>query len=292
MIGTKTRVYGVIGHPVGHSLSPLMQNHCLERTGADGIYAAFEVEPERLGDMVRGAEAMGFGGINVTVPHKQQVIQYLKETDRIAAAIGAVNTLVPVPGGFKGYNTDAPGLKRAIEEAGVTISGEMCILLGAGGAARAAAFMLAEEGAARILILNRSLEKAVSLAEDVNRVSGRSVAEGLTLESYREISEGSYLAVQCTSVGMHPHTGHAPIEDEAFYRRIHTGVDIVYTPAMTRFMQLTKAAGGRTVGGLDMLIYQGVIAYELWHPELKVDQETIAQIRNMLREQLEGTERP
>lgn len=287
-INGSTKVYGVIGNPISHSLSPMMQNLYLERTGLDGVYAAFRVEEEQLGAMISGAAAMHLAGINVTVPHKQKVMDYLKEIDASAKAIGAVNTLVPIKGGFKGYNTDAEGLKRAIQEAGIRIRGQNCILLGAGGAAKAAAYVLAREGAKIIYVLNRSRERAELLAEEINRLFDRKVMIALALTEHDQIPLDAYLAVQTTSAGMYPNVDQAPIEDPAFYQKVRTAVDIVYTPAETRFMKYVKAAGGKAVGGLDMLIYQGLIAFELWNPGVSVDTETIETAKKQMRQLLEG----
>lgn len=286
MINGKTKVCGVMGCPVGHSMSPAIQNLFAEKTGADLVYVPFEVTEDQVEAAVKGAFALNLQGVNVTVPHKQNVIPYLKEIDEAASAIGAVNTLVRMEGGFKGYNTDAAGLGRAMKEAGIFPKKQDCILIGAGGAAKAAAYLLAKEGASSIYVLNRSLEKAEALAMEMNRKIGRTILQAKTLEQFQELPQKKYLAVQCTSVGMHPHTDRAPIEDPEFYQMIHTGVDVIYTPMETKFMKLVKEAGGKAVNGLNMLLYQGIEAFELWNPDKKVDAETAAQARQRMMEQL------
>lgn len=284
----KTRVCGLIGNPVEHSMSPLMHNYYIERTGTNLVYAPFHVENDKVGDAVRGAFALGILGLNVTVPHKQAVMEYLADIDEDARAIGAVNTLVYTEHGYKGYNTDGAGFKRSLDTAGISTGGQDCIMLGAGGAAKAVAYTLAKYGANIIYLLNRSLEKAESLAAYINQVFGREVVVPLALSDFVAIpfKEKGYLAVQTTSVGMHPNVNAAVVEEEAFYRLIHTGVDIVYTPARTRFMKLVEAAGGWAMNGLDMLLYQGIISYELWNPGVKVDKETIGAARRMILERL------
>ena len=157
-----------------------------------------------------------------------------------------------------------PGLYRAMCEDGVEIAGERVLILGAGGVARAVAILAAEKKAAEIIILNRTREKAARIAEEVNGLGGRQLAGALALEEYASLPEGNYLAIQATNVGMFPKTGEAVIEDAAFYRKIHTGYDLVFNPARTRFMSLVQQSGGRAFGGLKMLLYQGIIAYELW----------------------------
>lgn len=286
----RTKVYGVMGDPIEHSMSPLMHNFYARRTGKDLVYVPFHVNRGTVEAAVKGAFALNIQGINVTVPHKQDVMKCLEAIDEDAVAIGAVNTLVRTEHGYKGYNTDGAGLKRAMDEAGISVAGENCILLGAGGAAKAAAYILAKYGAEVVYILNRSVEKAAALADYINGLAGRAVLIPLKLNEYDQIpqEEKGYLAVQSTSVGMHPHEEDVIIEDTAFYKRIHTAVDIVYTPSCTKFMKMVQAAGGKAINGLDMLLYQGLIAYELWNPDVKVDKDTIDTVRDMILAYLHG----
>lgn len=283
-----TKVCGVMGCPIEHTMSPMMHNFYSECTGVDMVYEAFHVEPERVGDAVRGAYALGLTGLNVTVPHKQAVMEYLSDIDEGAKTIGAVNTLVRVADGYKGYNTDAEGIWRAMQKAGMTVQGRVCILIGAGGAAKAAAYILAREGAKKVYVLNRSLEKAEVLAGEINRQMNRPVLYPLQLDQWREIEESGCLAVQTTSVGMHPQVDAAPIEDGAFYQKLDQAFDAIYTPMETRFMKLAKEAGAKTANGLDMLLYQGIIAYELWNPDVKITEETADQARELLKNWLGG----
>lgn len=260
-----TRVCGLIGNPVEHTMSPAIQNTLASAMGENLVYVPFRVPAGQVKEAVEGALALNLLGCNVTVPYKSDVMPYLSEVDGLAEKIGAVNTLVRVPGGFKGYNTDMPGLYRAMCEDGVKIENEEVLILGAGGVARAVAMLLAEKGAARAFLLNRTVEKAKELAEEVNRIAGREFACALALEEHRRLSgEKAYLCIQATNVGMFPKTEEAVIEDEAFYRKLHTGYDLIFNPAKTRFMELTQKAGGRAFNGLKMLLWQGVIAYELW----------------------------
>lgn len=288
MINGKTRVCGVMGYPVGHSMSPLMHNLYARRTGTDLEYVPFSVEPGRLEAAVRGAFGLNILGLNVTVPHKQEVMKYVCETDEAARAIGAVNTLVRMDSGYKGYNTDAPGLLRAMREQQISIGGETCILLGAGGAAKAAAYILAREGAARVYLLNRSVGRAGELAEYINDLFGRAVMVPMVTDGWREIPETSCLAVQTTSVGMYPDCQDVVIGEPEFYRKLHTAVDVIYTPMETRFMKLAKEAGAKTMNGLSMLLYQGVIAFELWNSGVTVPENVIEEAREQLLDFLEG----
>jgi shikimate dehydrogenase len=152
-----------------------------------------------------------------------------------------------------------------MSEDGVGIEGEKVLVLGAGGVARAVTMLLADRGAARIILLNRTVEKAQKIADEVNACFGVDKVGALPLEGYRTLPEGeSYLCIQATNVGMFPDTQKAVIEDADFYARIHTGYDLIFNPARTRFMELVEGAGGRAYNGLKMLLYQGIIAYELW----------------------------
>jgi len=286
MISGKAMVCGVIGNPVGHSLSPLMQNFYGEALGLDFIYVPCNVPDDEVGTAVKGIYALGFEGINVTVPHKQRVMPWLLEIDDAARCIGAVNTLVRIDGGYKGYNTDAAGLYRAMTGQGITIKGQDCLLIGAGGAAKAVSYMLMKEKAASVTVLNRTLEKAEDLAREMNRQFGTDTMRAMALEDYLKLEKDGYLAIQTTSVGMYPKVGHAPIEDPEFYKKIKTAVDIIYTPAETKFMEYVRAAGGKAINGLDMLIYQGIIAFELWNPEVTVPEDVIRRVREMMMEQL------
>ena len=229
-INGKTRTCGLIGNPVEHTLSPMIHNTLAEMFGHNLVYVPFPVEKGRAAEAVTGASALGILGLNVTVPYKSEVIPCLREVDSLAVSIGAVNTLVSVSDGYKGYNTDMEGLYRAMTAEGVKLAGEEIILLGAGGASRAVAYLCAVKQAKRVYMLNRTVDKAKLVA-----------------------------------VGLYPNGDQAVIEDEAFYRRIHTGFDLIYRPWETRFMKLVRENGGQAYNGLKMLLYQGVIAYELWN---------------------------
>ncbi|MCM1045977.1 MAG: shikimate dehydrogenase [Candidatus Gastranaerophilales bacterium] len=260
-----TRTCGLIGNPVEHTMSPVIHNTLAAATGENLVYVPFHVPQGHVEEAVKGAWALNVLGVNVTVPYKSEVIPFLCELDPLAKQIGAVNTLVRTEGGFKGYNTDMPGLYRAMCGDGVRLENEDVLILGAGGVARAVAILLAKKGAATVTILNRTVDRADKIAEEVNVLTGRDFARALPLEGYRELSDTrKYLAVQATSVGMFPHTEDVIIEDDRFYDKIHTGYDLIFNPLKTRFMELVQAHGGRAFNGYRMLLYQGVIAYELW----------------------------
>lgn len=272
MIDGQTRTCGIIGNPVEHTLSPMIHNSLAARCGHNLVYVPFPVEEGQAGEAVKGAYALNILGMNVTVPYKSEVINKLAEVDALAARIGAVNTLVRVDGGYKGYNTDMSGLRRAMLSEGIHIEGEEIILLGAGGAARAVAYLCADQSAGRVYLLNRTLGKAQEIAEEVNGSFGREVISPLLLSDYAKLPDKQFLAIQATSVGLEPHNNEVIIEDAAFYQKVHTGFDLIYKPFDTRFMQLVREAGGAAYNGLKMLIYQGIDAYELWN-NVKLDDD-------------------
>ncbi len=282
-IDGRTKICGLIGNPVEHTLSPMIHNTLAGRMGHNLVYVPFPVEQGRVAEAVAGADALGVLGLNVTVPYKSEVIAALKETDALARRIGAVNTLVRAAGGYKGYNTDMEGLYRAMAGEGIPIEGEQIILLGAGGAARAVAHLCAVKGAQKVYMLNRTLNRAQTVAEEVNRAAGREIVCPMCMEDYGRIPEGKYLAVQGTSVGLAPHNEDVVISDAAFYEKVHTGFDLIYSPWETKFMRLVKEHGGKAFNGLKMLLYQGIIAYELWN-EVQVSEADAEAVYGKLRE--------
>lgn len=278
-INAKTKLLCLLGNPVEHSLSPVIHESLSKIKEHNFAYMAFRVEEEALGDAVKGLTALGAKGANVTVPHKRAVMEYLKEIDEKASLIGAVNTLVPVPGGLKGYNTDMPGLWRAMEYDGITLKGKNAVVIGAGGASNAVLCMLLEAGAKNILLLNRSKEKALSLAEHfMTAYPERKITVASYEEKYLERMDEiggneKWLAIQATSVGMHPNVTVSAIENPAFYEKIEIGYDLIFNPAKTKFMELVEAQGGKAFNGLKMLLFQGIMAYELWTGDTITDED-------------------
>lgn len=282
-IGGHTRLCGLIGNPVEHTVSPLIHNTLAGLLGHDLVYVPFHVEKNRLMDAVKGAYGLNILGLNVTVPYKSDVLGALAQIDPLAKKIGAVNTLVRTEGGYKGYNTDISGLYRAMKSDGIEIGGEEIVLFGAGGAARAAAFLCGEKKAKKVWLLNRSPEKAESLADEVNRAFERECMEAMALSDYEKLPSRPLLAIQGTSVGLHPNVERAVIEDPEFYRQIHTAYDLIYNPEETRFMRRVRQAGGKAYNGLKMLLYQGIAAYELWN-KAEVAQDMVQEVYRLLQE--------
>lgn len=265
-INGKTRLLGLLGDPVQHTMSPLIHNTLSDILDIDEVYVPFHTHAEGLGTAVRGAYELNILGMNATVPHKNNIMNYLVDIDEGARAIGAVNTLVRVDGGYKGYNTDMMGLSRELDTYGVDLQEKNTVILGAGGAAKAVAYMCMNKGAEKVYILNRTLAKAQAIADDMNAHFGRNAVKAMELASYGELQDREgYVVFQSTSIGLAPNVDAVVIDDPEFYSRVKVGIDLIYNPFETRFMKLCREAGASAYNGLRMLLYQGIIAYELWN---------------------------
>ena len=284
-ISGTTGVLGLIGNPVRHTMSPLIHNTISEALDRDLVYLPFPVE-EDVAAAVRGAYRLGIRGLNVTVPHKTAVMDALVSVDEKAKIIGAVNTLVPVEGGYKGYNTDMPGLGRALAKRGIRLAGQQVVILGAGGASRAVAALALSEGAKQVYLLNRSKEKAEALAVHMNSFFKGERLTPLALSEYPKIPDIPSIFFQCTSLGLRAEDG-LLISDEDFYHKAIYGYDLVYNPAETPFLKMLGGLGIPCDNGLSMLLYQGIIAYELWTGE-KITDELAELVQNRLERHLYG----
>ena len=259
-----TRVLGVFGHPIAHSLSPVMHNAAIQALNIDYIYVPFHVLPEDLGKAVEGIRAMEIAGVNVTIPHKERVIEYLDEVSEYSRLIGSVNTITNVDGHLKGDTTDGPGFLRSAEAAWGKLDGSKVLVLGAGGSAKAISFALARIGC-EIVIANRTRQRAVELASGL----GKAFETGTfrVVEDDRQaLSEeilGVDLVVNTTSLGMHPDVGGIPIEPDLLRKGLLV-YDLVYNPARTRLVVEAQRRGANAVSGLKMLVYQGALSFEMW----------------------------
>jgi shikimate dehydrogenase len=263
-----TRVLGVFGCPVEHSLSPPMHNAALARLGLSYVYVAFPVRPEDLEQALRSLPALGVVGVNLTIPHKERALGQVDEVTDEAREVGAVNTVHCVDGRLIADNTDGRGFYQPLVEAGLDPRGRVVIVLGAGGAARSVVFRLARAGAAKIWIANRSLERAERLATAV-AASGYGAHRATPLQmddlgSLERAIRGSELLVQTTRVGMHPEVESIPaVPLDALHRELFV-YDLVYNPAETALMAEARKRGCRVLGGAKMLVYQGAAAFERW----------------------------
>lgn len=252
---------GVIGDPIAHSKSPAMHNAALRELGLEGEYVAIYVTPQRLGDMIRSVREDGYRGINVTIPHKENVMPYLDELGEDARRIGAVNTIVNENGRLIGRNTDGIGYVRSLkEEAAAELTGRRIVVIGAGGAARGIVHALAAEAPDRITLLNRTTQRAEELAREWSDLID---LVALPADRAAQALEGADLVINTTSVGMHPHVDGLPF-DPALLRGTEIVSDLIYNPLETRLLRLARERGCRTHGGLGMFVYQGAYALEYW----------------------------
>lgn len=261
-----TKVVGILGWPVSHTLSPVMHNTAFAALNLNWIYVPLPIAPDQIKDAVRSLRTFNFMGANVTVPHKQAIMRYLDEIDPVARNIGAVNTIAIDPNGkTHGYNTDSDGFLQSLLEAGFDPHGARCLVLGAGGAARAVVYSLASAGAEAIAVYNRTVERAAFLAEDLKTpFSGVKFSfETLLPESLRQANHSFDLVVNTTLLGMTPqhHATPWPVDIPLPNAAI---CDLVYNPLKTRFLQQAEEAGLKTIDGLGMLINQGARSFEIW----------------------------
>jgi shikimate dehydrogenase len=263
VISGKTKVCGIIGDPIEHTLSPAMQNAAFNNLGLDYAYLPFKVAESNLGEALRGLKALDFVGVNVTIPHKVAVIPLLDELDGLAQHIGAVNTIVNRGGILKGYNTDASGFYQALAANKIKVSKKKVVIIGAGGAARAIAFTLADKGA-ELMILNRSLGPVKTLGEHVFQSFRTEVKTGqLSFDNLKAALEESDILVNTTSAGMSPNVTETPVPRRLLKKGLIV-FDIVYNPLKTRLLREAEEKGAQVIGGLDMLVKQGAAAFELW----------------------------
>ncbi len=281
MVDGKTQVLGVIGDPIEHTFSPAMHNAGLNELGLNYIYLPFHVKDDMLGECIQGAKAMGIKGLNVTIPHKSNVIKHLDDIDSVASMIGAVNTIQFIydednessnqDNGInvrtKGFNTDGYGCVRAIEEK-TSIKDKKVSITGAGGAARAVAFQIANSGIDELSILNRNLSKAQSLANDL-KTNLKSIDIDISINAYdleelkRELSD-SDIFIDTTPIGMYPNVDDKPVASADMLHEDLLVNDIVYTPMKTSLIREAELANAEVVYGYKMLLYQGIRSFEIW----------------------------
>lgn len=262
-VNSHTKQLAIIGDPVEHSFSPAMHNFISERMNNNYIYTAWHVTPENLGDAIRGMRALGVRGINVTAPHKVEVMKYLDVVSDDAKMLGSVNTVVNRDGMLYGYNTDSDGFYMSLEKAGIEIKGKKLLIIGAGGVVKPTLMRLIKEKPEAVTVVNRTRSRAEALSDKIYEQMGYRVKT--------EIDEPDFdVIINTTSAGMEPKEHIMPtdeiddIKDLSFINENTAVVDMIYNPEMTRFLKYAKEKGAKTLNGLGMLIYQGIIAYELF----------------------------
>ncbi len=266
-IDTNTGILGLIGYPLGHSISPLIHNYSLKKMNLNYVYLAFELKPDIFYKGIEGLKALNIKGFNITIPYKKKILSHLDQVDQIADNIGAVNTVVNNDGKLKGYNTDAYGFKKMLEKDGdFSIQGKKALIVGAGGASRSAGTVLCESGIKELYILNRTRDKAENLAqiwkEKYPDVFIKS--EELNIDFYKPLMKKIDLLIDTTPVGMEPEVDVKPVIDRDCFHSSMLVVDLVYNPPQTTILKAAKKSGARTLNGMPMLLYQAAEAFKLW----------------------------
>jgi len=261
-VSGETKLCAVIGDPVEHSLSPCIQNAAFHHLGLDYVYVAFTVKRDALGEAILGVKSLGIFGLNVTMPHKVDIIPYLDGLDETAQRVGAVNTVLNDMG-LVGFNTDALGAMNALKTHEGNLGDRKVVILGAGGASRSISFAIAEE-ARELVILNRTLERAGALASRISSDMDRQVRWGMLSNDvlHEELMDADVL-VNATLVGMRPNDSETLV-DRSLLREHMVVFDLVYNPLETRLLREAKSIGARTIDGLTMLVYQGAASFEIW----------------------------
>ena len=281
MVDGKTKILGVIGDPIEHTFSPVMHNAGLDALNLNYIYLPFHVKPDRLNECIEGAKSFGIQGLNVTIPHKTNVMKHLDEIDQVASMIGAVNTIQfnfdennessnqnnETSVTTKGFNTDGYGCVRAIKEK-TSINNKKVTITGAGGAARAVAFQIASSGIDELSILNRNFAKAESLANDLeSNLSEAGIditVNGCEIENLKRELDSSDIFIDTTPIGMYPNVDDKPIASADMLHEELVVNDIVYTPMETSLIKEALKANAEVVYGYKMLLYQGIRSFEIW----------------------------
>ena len=280
IISGKTKIIGVFGDPIYHSLSPVMQNAAIADCGLDCIYLPFHVKQQDLAKAVDAIRALNMVGVNVTIPHKENIIEFLDEISEKSRKISSVNTIINKEGRLIGDTTDGLGFIKSAEHQWGDIAGSRVIVLGAGGSAKAVAFSLAEIGC-NISIVNRTKKRAVELSENINLDfphANVNVLEPNT-DDFIYAMKSADIIVNTTSLGMYPNIDELPISEEF----LHSGLmvyDLIYNPSETLLLQKARQKGAKVMNGQKMLVYQGAISFKLWfnkEPNVKIMEKTIVE---------------
>ena len=278
-VNGKSNVYGIIGNPIEHSFSPVLQNTLAQMIGHNNIYVPFKVEKDNLKKVAEGRYALVIKGFNFTVPHKKDIMNVIFDTDKNAQIIGAVNTLKYTEKGYVGYNTDIIGLGKCFEVKGIDIKNKNVVVLGAGGAANAAVVLAATEGAKTIYIIKRTIPTAENLKSHILKYYNVDI-EVMGYDQIINI-ENPEIVIQTTSLGMGDTAGNSPIKERNFFKKVKAVVDIIYSPWETKFLEDARSMGCIAINGFDMLVYQGIASYEIWN-DIKIDNLHAEKIKNNL----------
>jgi shikimate dehydrogenase len=264
-IDAKTGVCAVIGHPIGHSLSPELHNAAFQALGLPYVYVAHDVQPGCVRQALDGIRALGYRGLSVTIPHKVEAMHAVDEVHKIARGIGCINTVVNTDGHLMGYNSDGLGALNALRDADADPRGKRVLILGSGGAARALTITIAGEASpAEITVLGVVEQELSQLVADVRSASKSSIQSGeLTSATLRQHIAAADILLHCTPVGMHPKEDESLVPQDLFPKHLVV-FDAVYNPRRTRLLKDAAAAGCRTIEGLEMFLGQAYVQFELW----------------------------
>lgn len=267
-----TKLTGLIGNPVEHTVSPVLHNSLFNAMGINGVYVPLRVHTGNLKDAVRGLKASEFIGFNVTIPYKEEILEYVDEVSEEVKQLGTANTVKIVNGKLYGFNTDADGFVRAFQNQTGTSFKQKCVcVLGAGGTAKALSVKIAMEGASKVNIINRTVSRAIELAEVVNKALANSGCSETAAFPYslgtvevNQLLSSCDIIVNTTSAGMHPDIDSSPVQQDFNFNSRQIVYDVIYNPAITKLLANAKACGCKTFNGAGMLFYQGLRAFEIW----------------------------
>jgi shikimate dehydrogenase len=280
--------YAVIGHPIGHSLSPLMHNTAFKLLGLDCQYEMLDIEPASLKQEIERFRDQKWGGFNVTVPHKETIIPFLNEIVPEARAIGAVNTVVNHNKKLIGYNTDVIGVERSLRADRTNIEGKMCTIMGSGGVARSITYVLAHNINVKTITFSALFpEQARTIIKSIGNTNVQFNVIHCTDAALEPAIKDSTLIINATAVGMYPHVLDSPLPNKHWLSNKHIVFDLIYRPLTTRLQRDAQAVGAKTIDGLGMFIHQGAAAFQLWTGiEMPLEQ-----IRQVLEDKLANKEK-
>lgn len=260
-----TEHFGIIGYPLGHSLSPYMHSRYAYYLNETQEYHIFECAPDKFEDTVQKLHRNNVQGLNVTLPYKQEIQRFLCDIDDAALKIGAVNTLKYCTNGYVGFNTDYLGLKNCIDSVDISLKNHNVLILGAGGAARSVAYLARKEDCNELIILNRTLSNAEQICRDF---------DGQALDySMIDCLKSQYIVFQATKVGMYPDTDEVLPLPDTIYSHFEAAVDLIYNPVETLFLKKSKSFGIKSLNGFNMLIEQGLESRRIWNPSETITDE-------------------
>lgn len=280
-INHETQIVGIIGHPLKHSFSPKMHNMTFESQKRNCIYLPFDIPVSNLKDALKSLVVLGIKGVNVTIPHKERIIQYLDHVSEAAASVGAVNTIVNQSGQLHGYNTDVDGLIETFLPYKTDIAKSTATIIGAGGAARSVLYTLIRHfKVGKINIINRTEERTESLKDyfkDKMHFPNIETFELMAKENV-EVYQSSKVIVNATSVGLFPNTDDTPTDIADSFNSNQIVFDLIYNPLKTKFLSIAETSGAKVINGLKMFVVQGAKSYELWTDKIMDVDKTLKEL--------------